>query len=162
MSGMLISTHFNEVKMNLENLGKKLMPFLEPHGIEIYSIKLKREFGEKIVEILLDVDTMDINELEKIHLTYVDSLEDEDLDDDYYLEISSLGAERPIDNMDQLEKQLGKYIYFETNKMQTIAKLLKVDKINDSFLVEVNMKGQFRKFEIIYSEVRKLRAAVKV
>lgn len=148
--------------MNLDNLKTKLMPFLKPYDLEIYSIRLKREYGEKIVEILLDVDVMDINDLEKIHMAYVESLEDQDLDDDYYLELSSLGAERPLDHIDQLIKQIDKYIYFETNKMQTIAKLLKVDKENETFLVEVNMKGQFRKFEIKYSEARKLRAAVKV
>lgn len=158
----MISTHFNEVKMNLDNLKTKLMPFLKPYDLEIYSIRLKREYGEKIVEILLDVDVMDINDLEKIHLAYVESLDDQDLDDDYYLELSSLGAERPIDTFDQLTKHIDQYIYFETNKMQTIAKLLKVDKEKQTFFVEVNMKGQFRKFEINYSDARKCRAAVKV
>jgi len=148
--------------MNLDNLKGKLIPFLEPYNLEIYSVKLKKEYGHKIVEILLDVDVMNIDDLEKIHMAYVESLNDDDLDDDYYLEISSLGAERPIDHMDQLKKQIGNYIYFETNKMKTYATLLEVDEENDSILVEVNQKGRIRKIEVKYSETRKMRTAVKI
>jgi ribosome maturation factor RimP len=159
---MKISTHFNEVKMNLDNLKTKLLPFLKPYNLEIYSIKLKREYGEKIVEILLDIDTMNIDDLEKIHMAYVDSLDDDDIDDDYYLEISSLGAERPIDNLKQLSNYIGKYIYFETNKMKNIFKLLEVDLEKEILLVEVNLKGRFAKIEVNYNETRKMRLAVKV
>ncbi|QWB95664.1 hypothetical protein KHQ89_06885 [Mycoplasmatota bacterium] len=148
--------------MNLDNLKNKLLPFLKPYDLEIYSIKLKKEYGEKIVEILLDVDTMDINDLEKIHMAYVESLDDQDIDDNYYLEISSLGAERPIDDIKQLSKYIGKYIYFETNKMKNIFKLLEVDLEKETLLVEVNLKGRFAKIEVNYKETRKMRLAVKV
>ncbi len=148
--------------MNLDKLREKLIPFLEPYDLEIYSIKLKREFGEKIVEILLDVDTMNIDDLEKIHMAYVESLDDDDLDDDYFLELSSLGAERPIDNKKQLAKQVGKYIYFETNKLQTFGTLLAFDEDSEIMTVQVNQKGRIRKIEINYNETRKMRTAVKV
>ncbi len=159
---MMISAHFNEVNMNLDNLKQKLIPFLEPYNLEVYSIKLKREFGEKIVEILLDVDTMNIDDLEKIHMAYVESLDDNDIADDYYLEISSLGAERPLDTIEQVKKQIGKYIYFETNKMKTFATLLEVNEDEDLIKVQVNQKGRIRKIDVKYSETRNMRTAVKV
>ncbi len=148
--------------MNLDKLKEKLIPFLKPYNLDVYSIRLKREFGEKIVEILLDIDTMNIDDLEKIHMAYVESLDDEDLDDDYYLELSSLGAERPIDNVTQLEKQIGKYIYFETNKMKTFGTLLEYNEDEDLMIVQVNQKGRIRKIEVKYTETRKMRTAVKV
>ncbi len=148
--------------MNLDNLKQKLIPFLEPFNIAVYSIKLKKEYGEKIVEILLDTDTIDINDLEKIHMAYIESLNDEDLDDDYFLEISSLGAERPLETIEQVKRYIGSYIYFETNKMKTNATLLEVADDNDLLLVEVNQKGRIRKIELKFSETRKMRTAVKV
>ena len=80
---MMISTHFIEVHMNLEKLKEKLIPILAKKDLTIYSIRTKREFGEKIVEILIDTELMDIDELEKIHLEYQETLTDEDLDPDY-------------------------------------------------------------------------------
>lgn len=148
--------------MNLDNLKQKLIPFLEPFNITVYSIKLKKEYGEKIVEILLDTDTIDINDLEKIHMAYIESLNDEDLDDDYFLEISSLGAERPLETIEQVKRYIGSYIYFETNKMKSNATLLEVADDNDLLLVEVNQKGRIRKIEVKFSETRKMRTAVKV
>ncbi len=148
--------------MNLDNLKQKLIPFLEPFNIAVYSIKLKKEYGEKIVEILLDTDTIDINDLEKIHMAYIESLNDEDLDDEYFLEISSLGAERPLETIEQVKRYIGSYIYFETNKMKTNATLLEVADDNDLLLVEVNQKGRIRKIELKFSETRKMRTAVKV
>ena len=158
----MISAHFNEVNMNLENLKQKLTPFLEPYNLEVYSIRLKREFGEKIVEILLDVDTMNIDDLEKIHMAYVESLDDKDIADDYYLEISSLGAERSLETIEQVKKQIGEYIYFETNKMKTFATLLEVNEDEDLIKVQVNQKGRIRKIDVKYSETRNMRTAVKV
>lgn len=148
--------------MNLDLLKNKLIPFLEPYKLEVYSIKLKREYGEKIVEILLDTDVLDIEDLEKIHMSYIESLDDEDLDDDYFLEISSLGAERPIDTIEQLAKQVTKYIYFETNNKKVYGTLLSVDIEQQVFIVEVNEKGRIRKLEFNYTETRKMRTAVKV
>ena len=147
--------------MNLDQLKEKLIPFLEPYDIAVYSVKIKRAYGEKIVEILLDTDMMNIDDLEKIHLAYVESLHDEDLDDDYFLEISSLGAERPLENIDQVRKQLGKYIYFETNKMKIYATLLSVSE-DEVLLVEVNQKGRIKKIEVNYSDINNMRTAVKV
>ena len=48
---------------------------------------------KKIVEILIDIELMDIDELEKIHLEFQASLTDDDLDPNYFLELSSLGVE---------------------------------------------------------------------
>ncbi len=90
--------------MNIQKMKEKLIPILKRYDLDIYSIRTKKEFGEKIVEILIDVDVMDINELEKIHMEYVNLLTDEDLDDDYYLELSSLGAERPLKTKKKLKK----------------------------------------------------------
>ncbi|MDR4969196.1 MAG: hypothetical protein RG740_06220 [Acholeplasmataceae bacterium] len=145
--------------MNLEKLKEKLIPILKKYNLEIYSIRTKREFGEKIVEILLDTETMDINELEKIHLAYVDTLTDEDLDPSYFLELSSLGAERPLKTKEELKKAVSRYIYLESSKYKGNGTLLSFE--DNIILLEINLKGQFRKIEIKFGDARKMRTAVK-
>ncbi|MCD8561928.1 MAG: hypothetical protein LRY20_00320 [Acholeplasmataceae bacterium] len=56
--------------MNLEKMKEKLIPILAKKDLTIYSIRTKREYGEKIVEILIDTELMDIDVLEKIHLEF--------------------------------------------------------------------------------------------
>lgn len=155
----MISTHFIEVFMNLEKIREKLIPILSKKEIEIYSIRTKREFGERIVEILLDVETMDINELEKIHLEFVETLTDDDLDPNYFLELSSLGPERPLTSKEDVTKAVTKYIYLETNKYKGYGTLLSFE--NDIMTVEINDKGRIRKLDISFDDARKMRTAIK-
>ena len=146
--------------MNLQKMKEKLIPILKRYDLDIYSIRTKKEFGEKIVEILIDVDVMDINELEKIHMEYVDLLTDDDLDDDYFLELSSLGAERPLKTKEDIEKAIGKYIYLETNKYKGNGYIISFE--NDIIKLEINDKGRIRKIDIDYKDARHMRTSVKV
>jgi ribosome maturation factor RimP len=146
--------------MNLQKMREKLIPILKRYDLDIYSIRTKKEFGEKIVEILIDVDVMDINELEKIHMEYVDLLTDEDLDDDYFLELSSLGAERPLKTKEEVEKAIGKYIYLETNKYKGNGYIISFE--NDIIKLEINDKGRIRKIDIDFKDARHMRTSVKV
>lgn len=139
---------------------QKLIPILKRYDLDIYSIRTKKEFGEKIVEILIDVDVMDINDLEKIHLEYVDLLTDEDMDPNYYLELSSLGAERPLKTKEEVLKAIGKYIYLESDKYNGNGYIISFE--NDIIKLEINDKGRIRKIDINYTDARHMRTSVKV
>jgi len=146
--------------MNLEKMKQKLIPILKRYDLDIYSIRTKKEFGEKIVEILIDIDVMDINDLEKIHLEYVDLLTDEDMDPNYYLELSSLGAERPLKTKEEVLKAIGKYIYLESDKYNGNGYIISFE--NDIIKLEINDKGRIRKIDINYTDARHMRTSVKV
>jgi len=146
--------------MNLEKMKQKLIPILKRYDLDIYSIRTKKEFGEKIVEILIDVDVMDINDLEKIHLEYVGLLTDEDMDPNYYLELSSLGAERPLKTKEEVLKAIGKYIYLESDKYNGNGYIISFE--NDIIKLEINDKGRIRKIDINYTDARHMRTSVKV
>lgn len=155
----MISTHFIEVHMNLEKLKEKLIPILAKKDLTIYSIRTKREFGEKIVEILIDTELMDIDELEKIHLEYQETLSDEDLDPDYFLELSSLGVERPLKTKEEITKAVGRYIYLESGKYKGYGTLIAFE--NDMISLEFNDKGRMKTIEIKFDDARKMRTAIK-
>ncbi|MCK9235486.1 MAG: hypothetical protein WC225_04405 [Acholeplasmataceae bacterium] len=146
--------------MNFKKLEEKLNPILAKHGLTIYSIRTKKEFGEKIVEILLDTETMNINDLEAIHLEFVAQLDDDDIDPDYYLELSSLGAERPLKTAEEVEKAIDKYIYLEADIYRGVGFLRA---FNEGVIeLEINQKGRIRKIQIPYATVKNMRTSVKV
>lgn len=159
MSGMTVPLNFIEVAMNLEHLKEKLNQILKTYDLQVYSIRTKREFGEKIVEILIDTETMDINILEKIHMNFVESLSDDDLDPAYYLELSSLGAERPLKTLDEIEKAIGKYIYFEAPNMKNYGTLNAIE--NDIMKIEINDKGRLKIIDVKFEAVKNMRTAIK-
>jgi ribosome maturation factor RimP len=159
MSGMMISTHFIEVKMNLEKMKEKLIPILNRHDLKIYSIRKKKEFGENIVEILIDVEVMDIDTLEKIHLEYIDLLTDDELDPNYFLELSSVGVERPIKIKEEVINYLSRYVYLESPKYKGYGTLLAFE--DNTMTLEINDKGRLKKINILFDEAKKLRTAIK-
>ncbi len=146
--------------MKLKILKEKLLPILVPYNLDVYSIKLKKEHGEKVVEILLDTEMIDVLDLEKIHRAYLDILDDDDLDDDCYLELSSLGLERPIESLDELKKAIGKYVYVELPKFHGNATIISLD--GDIMKLEINDKGRFRKIDAKWAEAHHMRYAVKL
>jgi ribosome maturation factor RimP len=145
--------------MNLEKIKEKLKPILDKSQLSIYSIRTKKEFGEKILEILIDTEVMDINDLEKIHLEFQASLTDDDLDPDYYLELSSLGAERPLQTKEEFIKAISRYIYLVSSKYKGYGTLLALD--NDMISLEINDKGRFKTIEIKFDDIRNARTAIK-
>lgn len=155
----MISTRFIEVYMNFEKLKEKLNAILAKSHLSVYSIRLKREFGEKIVEILIDTESIPIDELEKIHLEFQASLSDDDLDPDCYLELSSLGLERPLKTKDDVSKVIGRYIYLESPKYKGYATLLAFQ--DDQLILEVSEKGKLKHMNIAFDEARKMRTAIK-
>lgn len=155
----MISTHFIEVKMNLEKIKQKLIPIISRSNLSVYSIRTKKEYGEKIVEILLDTDSIDIDTLEKIHLEFIETLSDDDIDPDYFLELSSLGAERPLNTKEETIQAIGKYIYLESPKYKGTGTLISFD--SDIILLEINDKGRFKKIEIKFDDAKKMRTAIK-
>jgi len=157
---MMISTPFIEVHMNIQHIKETLSKILEPHRLGIYSVKTKKEFGRKILEILIDVESMDINQLEIIHLKLVEQMDENALDDDYYLELSSLGIERPLSNPDEIKNAIHRYIYLESKLYKGYGTL--TDYQNDIVFVTVNQKGRIKTIEIQYHEIKNMRTAVKI
>jgi len=157
---MMISTPFIEVHMNIQHIKETLSKILEDYRLSIYSVKTKKEFGKKILEILIDVESMDINQLETIHLKLVEQMDENALDDDYYLELSSLGLERPLTTPDEMKKAINRYIYLESKLYKGYGTL--IDYQNDTIFVTINQKGRIKTIEIQYPEIKNMRTAVKI
>src|SRR5690554_4573565 len=93
----------------MENIKDKILAVLNKYNYKLYSVKYKTEFGAHILEVLID-ESLTHDELEPLHHEILDAV-DKDLNDKDFIEVSTLGAERPIENIEEASKAIGSYIY---------------------------------------------------
>lgn len=146
--------------MRLEVIKTKLSEIIKADNLTIYSIKPKKEFGEKILEILLKGKDINTNVLEAIHLQLFEALEEGDLPDDYFLELSSMGAEYPLNSLSEISEHLNFFVEVRTSKYSLIGYVLEIE--GQTITFEYNDKGQFRKKKIKYDEIVNITTRVKV
>lgn len=117
----------------------------EKYDYEIMEIKFVKEFGSEILQILVDglygpVNFDDCLEISKLAGKKLD--EWNEISEPYFLEVSSIGIDRPFDKYRDFEKNLGKKVevkFFEAFKgaKEVKAKLISHDKET----VVLNIKG---------------------
>ena len=97
--------------MNLEKIKPLLETKLSDMGYDLYSILFNVVKGEKHLSIVVDkVEPIDMNEIVKVSealSTYLDEIDDSD--DPYMLEVSSLGAEKPL-KVEALSNYIDRYV----------------------------------------------------
>src|SRR5690554_6282466 len=143
--------------MNINLIKQKVEPILDKHDLIIYDILEEKMGKEKILTILID-GTLDHSELEKIHMEVLDEIND-DLDDDYYLQLSTVGIEKPLRNLEEVTQHKGGYVYIESDPYTGNATLN--DVIDDTLMISFFIKGRPKKLEIKYENIRFIRQAVK-
>lgn len=145
--------------MRINVIEEKLKEILKDYPFEVFSVKTKKEFGEKILEILLKGPNLNTDVLGEVHTKLFEKLEDGDLDDDYFLELSSVGAEYPLNSLEEIKEHVGKYVFVDTNKFKDFGYIL--DVTDNIITIEYNAKGQIRKIKIEYDTINKIRTSVK-
>ena len=145
--------------MDLKQLEPIIESVLNHHQLSLYSLKTKKEFGEHILEILVDGDDLSSDHLGVANTEISEALSDDLFDPDYFLEVSSPGAERPIRNEQEVEKAIGKYVHIETPELNSDGYLL--DFKAGIITFQINLKGRLKKVEIPYTTVKSMRLAIK-
>lgn len=145
--------------MDLKQLEPIIESVLNHHQLSLYSLKTKKEFGEHILEILVDGDDLSSDHLGVVNTEISEALSDDLFDPDYFLEVSSPGAERPIRNEQEVEKAIGKYVHIETPELNSDGYLL--DFKAGIITFQINLKGRLKKVEIPYTTVKSMRLAIK-
>ncbi len=169
-----LSTHFlnrnagEKVNLQLDEI-KKLGQFvIEKHHKELVSLKSIKEYGiNKIVFIIDDPQTftLDIDEVALINEEILDLINDL-IPDGYYLEVSSLGAERELISEQDFLRAIGKYIYISTYQklpvmdgQKEIYGYLK-EYQNDTICVDAIIKTRKKEITIKKADIAKIRLAV--
>ena len=143
-----------------------VLPLTEKVGLTVFSVEEVKEDGLKILRVLVDGDhTIDVEEVTKIIEPLQEIVEREDLiPDEYYLEVSSVGIEKPLRNLEEVTSAINNYIYVELKNMiendtEWYGNLVNVE--NNLLVLEINKKGRIKKINIPYEEIKFARIAIK-
>lgn len=145
------------------NICKEILkPFLDEHNLTFYSVEYVKEFGENILRVIVDSkEGIDLDTLGQANEYLSERLDKYDQDmDNYLLEVSSRGAERTLDNDDEINEAIGKYIHVELENMIFEGYLLKF--CDDVLEVKINIKGRIKNIKINKNEIKLVRLAVKI
>ena len=144
--------------MDKEKIRTALNEFVTGKDMKLFSVNYRK--SDNILEVLQD-EKLDMDELEKISneiSDFLDRFEDE-FPDNYFLDVSNVGAERPIRNEEELKEAIGEYIYVKTKENEYYGTL---SSLKDGILnLKVQDKTREKDVCVEYPKIRKVRYAVK-
>lgn len=151
------------------NIDKKLKDALEAKinelGYDLYDLSYKKENKENFLQVIIDKDEIiTIDDIEIVSNAVSELLDKLDpIEENYYLDVSSLGAEKPLD-VSKLEKYVDKYIaihltnpYKGENNLE--GTLVCVDK--EKITLKIRIKSRLKDVELNRKEIDKARLAIK-
>ncbi len=151
--------------MNLSLLQEKLQSKVSSLGYELISVSSRKEKGELILSIVVDkVEPIDMNMIVSLSeqlSTYLDEVDDSK--ESYLLDVSSLGAEKPL-RIDCLKDYVGRYVNVHvTNPIEGInifeGDLKEVSE--DSLTLSYRIKTRVKEVVILFNNIYKIRLAIK-
>jgi len=123
----------------------------------LYDLKKKRQFGYAILEVVVDGENLTVAVLTKLNELILNAIDDY-LPDNYYLEVSSPGAERALRTLAEAEKYVGSKIKIVSDRYNDVGVLEKVEK--NLLFVKINIKGRYQTIEVPFEELNKVNLAV--
>ena len=145
--------------MNLKRIEETLREVLDSHQLTLFSLKTKKEFGENILEIIVDGPDLSSDHLGDVNVAISELLTEDIFDPNYYLEVSSPGAERPLRTLEEVKAHIGAYVHIKTHTLDTDATLLSVNE--ETLMIQINLKGRLKKEAVSYHDVMAIRLAIK-
>ena len=139
--------------------------------LEILEVEWVNEFGTNILRIIADSkDSLNIdqatalNEAISLELDKLDLIEDE-----YMLEVSSPGIERPLKTDEDIENNINEYVHIDFLNHFVVTAKTKVLELegylrnysNNVLEIEYNNRGQIKKLSINKEEIKLIRLAIK-
>ncbi|MBO6280080.1 MAG: ribosome maturation factor RimP [Bacilli bacterium] len=151
--------------MELGKIKSLLESKITEMGYEPISITRKVEKGDTYLSIVIDrVEPIDMDTIVKVSQelsTYLDEIDDSD--EKYFLDISSLGAEKPL-KIDSLKNYVGRYVNVHVNNALDGLNIFEGDiesVSEDSFTLSYRVKTRVKKVVILFNNIYKIRLAIK-
>lgn len=143
--------------MDLNSFESKLSKDIETIGYHLYSLDF--EGKHKILHVYLD-ESLDLNQMEVVSEKISGFMDKYDSEfEEYLLDVTSIGAERPIRNEKEVLNAVGKYVHVKTKDIEQDGDLIKFE--NNVLTIQYLDKTRKKTISINYNDVKKLRLAVK-
>ncbi|MFD2682793.1 ribosome maturation factor RimP [Bacillus seohaeanensis] len=142
-----------------------ITPILDDMSLELVDVEYVKEGSSWFLRVFIDKDTgVDIEECGVVSERLSEKLDSIDpIPHNYFLEVSSPGAERPLKKEKDFEKAIGKNVHVKTyepiNGEKTFeGKLVSYEQ--DFLTIEITIKTRKKQVEIPTEKVAKARLAV--
>lgn len=150
----------------LEKIAELIKPVVDEMGLITYDIEYVKEGNDFFLRIFLDKeDGIDLNTIVDASREIAAVIDKADpIENEYFLEVSSPGAEKPLKNEEHLLGAIGDYVRVEfidpKEGMDHVEGfLLEFD--NNELLVEYDVKNIKKRITIAYDNVKFVRLAIK-
>ncbi|MEG0569417.1 MAG: ribosome maturation factor RimP [Erysipelotrichales bacterium] len=150
----------------LDKVKVSIMPAIEQLELELFDIEYVKEGNDNFLRIYLDkpggIDLNMIVDASKEISEILDKIDP--IEDEYFLEVSSPGAERPLKNEEQLKDAVGEYVRIELIDPKAGMDALEgtLIKFEDNVaIIEYMDKTRKKEFAIDYENIRLARLAIK-
>ncbi len=151
----------------LEKITDLIQPILEQHDVYLDDIEYVNEKNEWYLRIFieknnghLDMDTcVAVSEDISLKLDETDIIKDE-----YYLEVSSPGAEKPLKTLEKVQSAIGEYVYIQfARPLQGMEEVYGTILSVEGTMIELQymVKNIKKKCTIDYNDISFIRLAVK-
>ena len=136
---------------------------------ELVDVEYEKMGSDYVLSILIDkpegITVDDTAELTEIISPLLDGIKPDPFPEQYMLEVSSPGLERPLKTKEALEKAVGSYVNVSLYKAIDKIKVFQGDLVafdGDTLTIDYLDKTRKKNVEIPYSTVVKARLAVKL
>lgn len=151
----------------LEKIKQLIQPILDENDVYLDDIEYVLEKNEWYLRIFIEKNQghLDMDTCVVVSEAISDLLDREDLiQDEYYLEVSSPGAEKPLKTLEKVQQSVGEYVYIKfknpTQGMDEVyATILNVEDTNIE--LQYMAKNIKKKCFIDYNDIAFIRLAVK-
>ena len=151
--------------MDLNKIKNLLEKKIEELGFEPISINRKVEKGYVFISIVIDrVAPIDMDTIVKVSgdlSSYLDEIDDSE--EKYFLDVSSLGAEKPL-KVENLKDYVGRFIHVHVNNAINGLNIFEGDLVEvneDSITLTYREKTRVKTVVILLSNIYKIRLAIK-
>lgn len=151
--------------MEEKQLSELVSKKLESINYALVSLNVSRNSGSLQVSIVVDrvapINMEDIVEVTNVLSTYFDEIDP--FETAYNLDISSLGAEKPL-KVEELDKCVGSYVNVRVNNPIEGENIFEgtLKEVNDnSILITKRIKTRSKDVEVVKTNILKIRLAIK-
>lgn len=149
-------------------LKSALESYLAKQNLTLFAINYLQDFGTNVVQILIEDQTtvLDLDRLTIISEDINHLVDNLDLfTEEYLLEVSTPGAERPLRDWNEVQQQVNRYVYFEfiekVNNLLAVSGELTTINDNQTLTVTYFVKGAPKTLHTTYQNIKFARCAVK-
>ena len=139
---------------------------VEELGYELYDVIYEKEAQDYYLRIFIDTpEGISLDDCEKVNDAINPILDEANyIKDQYFLEVSSPGIEKPLKTFEQVEKSIGEYVYAKfknpksgLHEVEGYLKSIEDQQLEFEYLVK-NIK---KKIVVDYDNIQFIRLAVK-